>query len=272
MLRHTILLISSFAIALASTTSALAETTYRALVLDGADDIRATLLNVNHDQYYLEVQGTGTPLDGLVVATDEGALDWNSRAFTIDYHGLHYPILREYDGKYALHRLYVGEPVDLTANALASEDIDGRAMLERHEAQKQDGTLAALRGFDRDERIKLVEHSLGLEDNVRKATCGTYVSVSVDWSTFEDRHFSEEPSPSWCSAAIESLRALCDKDGPFASIVLPQENIATINAIECRIGPTNTFRIHDGTLLFEFNENLFNAEYQGKYVLYNALQ
>lgn len=272
MFRFAILVVSAIASTLGSSASVFADSKYRVTVLEGADNVRVNVLNDSHGQLYLGFQETGTPLDGMVVRARSESVDWDTQVFRIDYHGLNYPILREQNGTYTLDRLYVDEPASLTISVLASEEMDGRAMLAQHEAQKQAGTLLSLSEFNRSERIKLIEHNLDQKNARRQAMCKTDVAVAVDWSTFEDSQFSDDLNPAWCSIAIETLYSLCADNGPFSFLSVPPENMATINAIECRAGSKNTFTIQDGTVTFEFNEILKNADELGIYVLYNALQ
>jgi hypothetical protein len=209
--------------------AAQAQNTEGGKVYSGDEGVQAAIVFLrprSDAKALVQISGTNGVFDGkarLHRVSDEG-----SRTNYIGrYRGRDFYTVQVRNGQYQLWTPERNEAIALKYDEAKSKALDAEAVFAAYRKQTQDGSLAALERFDREQRIKDAEKRLGESAAETNKACGGKLAVSVDWSSVSDELLGSLSIPSFCGAPLTVMRSLCESAAGRAEL-------ATVRKLDCR--------------------------------------
>jgi hypothetical protein len=219
----------------------------------------------------VEVTGSDTFFDKLVRLHDREETG-RGYAFHAQVKGREWYTLRVESSQWSGEQFIVwlpgrrdGAPVSYDAEA--SEKASSEDLLNRHLRQAQEGLLAKISEFSREERLG--EQKGGLDEVVKETNkvCGTNLEVGIDWKTLSDKDLRDRSVSSYLGSPLNALQRLVSNDGAFYTPRIRER----VKRLTAQLGPRTTLTLANGEIKFATNWEASNLQDFAFYVTMNEL-
>ncbi len=226
------------------------------------------LTPVESKKVLLQVQGTGSELDGKVLpheVSESGAYVY----YSTELRGRSFStlVVRSSGGGYRSYTLNLPgqrDGITVTFDENRTKALKGEQVYALHQKQKADGTLTKMMAFDRKAETAETETSLAEPVKSMNAACGTSVAVAIDWNSIPDELLKSYSISSFCESPVTALEKLC------ASAEGKKAIQAQVKEVSCRFGDALKLEVQAGKVAWTTEKDAANQEeFATKYFMDN---
>lgn len=240
---------------------------YETIGYRSSDGVSAVLMVSRFGNAYLQLNGIHKDIDNLVMEVSERG-HWGEKSYKTTLFGSRYTIMTKDGNTTKVFNPFKDDWIMVTDDEALSGYEKTKSLVSLHETQKKDGLLKKAKSFNRPIRQKFYDNNLKSESKRIEDDCGFKTNITIDWKTVKDENFTKTPSPGSCLTAAMGLRTLCSGH----PMTISKKKLAKIKKITCKISDKNRYTLKGRELIFEYNNELVNAEKFASYTIYNSVQ
>jgi hypothetical protein len=208
-------------------------------------------------QALLAVQGSNsdfddTPMLHSVSEQDRGT-SYITRYKGSDFYTL---VLRESHGakKYELWVPNHRNVIIVSDDEKHTQELKPADIYSRYEKLRDNGTLAKLMNFNREERQSSQWEGFTKVLKSMNEACGTHVEATIDWKSISDDILKQYSIASYCGNPLEALTRLCGS--PVGKRIIQTK----LSKYSCQFGPELKLEANAGGVNFTTQQDAANQE------------
>lgn len=182
----------------------------------------------------IEVIGSGSDLDGKVLAYERDRRSPDRSAWCTKRHGRDFCTLHEIL-KGETMRVEVYLPGRREATAVSRDEAKSKALkpgriVKAHLEQRKDGSIDRFARFDRPAEQAAQDKELAETVGRMQKACGAAIAGTVDWASITDAWMLTNSVSGWCDGLFDAAGGLCERSEAARA------TLGKIKELRCRIG------------------------------------
>ena len=212
----------------------------------------------SENKFILRIKGTGTEVDGKVLAyelVDESSYSNTRQRYVTTWKGRGYPPFHARNSSYDLWLHGRQRAIPLRYDEKKTAALKSEEVYAQHQKQTADGTLAKLMAFDR--KGEQADHDKAYAEVLKElnTTCGTQVSAAIDWSSVNDEQLKDLSISGYCESPLVALKNLC-----AVSNIAKQTVKEKVKDVSCRFGAAVEPKLEASRVIWTTHKDASNQE------------
>ncbi len=204
---------------------------------DGLSVTVVPIVSSDNSNYLLQVRGGNSEVDGMVLAAQTKGDGYRGYATTL--HGEEFWLLAEQEDRRSTQlKRFITLPEDVrkkfpvSLSEPKSAAVNKKDVLKTHFAQRSDGTLEKLQGWNGEERKARNDAKLAKIAEDASKQCGKKINAVIDWSSVDDEKLKTLSIYGYCEEGVDIFERLCKRFPDMSS------QLGEVTELTCSFQPS----------------------------------